>query len=128
MPIREVFAVNSPAQWLTDATRLELEAQGASIAENEAVADVVVRGTLRYAFLDLYMATWVHLVLDLTTATRGLPPKEVRLHVSDGWVAWSGSDSELYGVFCSTEQKLQRYVIDAIARAAADLDQTPPAL
>jgi hypothetical protein len=128
VPIKDVFSVNSPAQWLTDSTRLELAAQGAAAADSADSADVVVQGVVRYAFLDLYMATWVHIVLDLTTTVRGQPPKSVQLHVADARLAWTGGDTESYEIFCSTEQKLQRYVLDEIARSAPQIGTTPPSL
>jgi len=120
--------VNSPAEWLTDSTRLELAAQGATAAESAESADVVVQAVVRHAWLDLYMATWVHLVIDLTTTVRGQPPKSVRLHVADAKVAWSGGDTESYEIFCSTEQKLQRYILDEIARGASQPPAVAPSL
>jgi hypothetical protein len=126
IPIKEVFSVNSPGQWLSEATRLELAQQGALAAESAEAADVVVTGVVRYAWVDLYMATWVHLVLDLTTTARGRPPKSVRLHVSDSRVAWTAGDEESYEIFCSTEQKLAPYVLDAIAREAAQTQTDGP--
>lgn len=127
MPIAEVFSVSSPGQWLTEATRLELTTQGAIAAPSAEAADVVVHGVVRHLFLDLYMTTWVHLVVDVTTTPRGQAPNQVRLHITDSRLAWSGNDAESYEIFSTTEQKLQRYLLDEIARAAARVDQAPAA-
>jgi hypothetical protein len=116
IPIKDVFSVNSPAEWLTESTRLEVAAQGASLVETPEAADVVVRGVVRSVWLDLYMVTWAHIVLDLTTVARGQAPRSVRLHVADARLAWTGGDTESYELFCAAEQKLQRYVLDAIVR------------
>lgn len=126
MPIAEVFSVNSPAQWLTEATRLELVGQGATVAESADAAYIVVQGVVRHVWLDLFMMTWVHVVLDLTTTVRGQPPKTVRLHVADARLAWSGSDAESFEMFSSTEQKLQWHLLAEVARAAAKLEAAPP--
>jgi hypothetical protein len=128
MPIAEVFSSSSPAEWLTDATRLELAAQGAIAALSPEAADVVVQGVVRHVWLDLYMLTWVHVVVDLTTTAPGHPPKSVRLHVADSRMAWSGGDSESYEVFCAAEQKLQWYLLNEVARSAAQLSLEAPAL
>lgn len=128
MPIAEVFSSSSPAEWLTEATRLELAAQGATVPASPEAADVVVHGVVRHVWLDLYMLTWVHVVLDLTTTAPGHPPKSVRLHVADSRLAWSGSDAESYEVFCAAEQKLQWYLLDEIARSATQLSLEAPAL
>ena len=127
MPIAEVFSVSSPAQWLTEATRLELATQGALAAPSAEAADVVVQAVVRHLFLDLYMTTWVHLVVDVTTTPRGQAPNQVRLHVTDSRFAMSGGDAESYEIFSTTEQKLQRYLLDEIARGAARLDPAPAA-
>ena len=59
---------------------------------------------------------------DLTTTARGQPPKTVRLHVADARLAWSGGDAESFEIFSSTEQKLQWYLLQELARTAAKLD------
>lgn len=115
MPVREFFSVNAPADWLTEAARLELAAQGAHLVDT-ADADVVVQATLRYASLELLMAEWAHLVLDVTTTVRGQPPKTVRLHTSDGRLAWSGNEVEAFEVFSATEQKLSWHLIEVLAK------------
>ena len=115
-PIKEVFSVTPPADWLTDAARIELTAQGATMGVEGPDADLVVQAVLRYAWLDLYMATWVHLVLDVTTTVRGQPPETVRIHASEGKLAWSGSETESFGIYTATEQKLSRYLVDHVAR------------
>ncbi|MBK7860329.1 MAG: hypothetical protein IPJ65_17305 [Archangiaceae bacterium] len=128
MPLNEVFSVSSPVQWLSDATRLELLAQRAVLVDSPEGADVVVAGAVKYVRFEQYLASWVHVVLDVTVTARGAPPKATRLHVAESHLAWSGSATEIYETFCATEQKLQRYLLTEVARAAAQADATPPAL
>jgi len=116
MPIKEVRSLNGPAEWLTQAAKLSLEAQGAKLVTMEGDADLKVEAVLRHAWLDLYLATWVHLVVDVTTTLRGYPPKTVRLHASEGMTAWTGGDVESYEIFSATEQRLERYLVDLVAR------------
>ena len=125
MPIKDVRALNSPAEWLTEAARLELKAQGAALVERPD-ADLVVEAVLRYAFLDLYLATWVHLVLDVTTTLRGQPPKTVRIHASEGMTAWTGGDTESFEIFTATEQRLSRYLVDHVANQLANAGEAAP--
>jgi hypothetical protein len=127
-PIKDLYSVTSPEQWLADSTRMELVAQGATLAQTPEAADIVVQGIVRHVWLDLYLVTWVHLVLDLTVTVRGQPPRPTRLHVSDGKMAWSGGDSESFELFTSAEQKLQWYVLQELARGAPDVGTAPPSL
>ena len=46
----------------------------------------------------------------------GPTPVTVRLHTSEGKVAWSGNEVESFQVFTATEQKLSRYFVDQVAR------------
>ncbi|MBL8953265.1 MAG: hypothetical protein JNK82_20975 [Myxococcaceae bacterium] len=127
MPIQDVHSVTPPADWLTQAARLSLEAQGAKLSGSPGDADLVVEAVLRHAWLDLYVATWVHLVLDVTTTPRGGQPKTVRIHASEGMTAWTGDSRESYEIFSATEQRLERYLVEHVAKqlAAQPVTSTP---
>ncbi len=124
MPVREFFSVNAPAEWLTEAARLELTAQGARLVDT-ADADLVVQATLRHASLELFMAEWAHLVLDVTTTVRGQPPKTVRLHTSDGRLAWSGNEVEAFEIYSATEQKLSWHLMELLAKEVQAANAAP---
>ncbi len=116
IPIKDVHSVNPPAEWLQQAAKLSLEAQGAKLVAAPGDADLVIEAVVRHVWLDLYLATWVHLVVDVTTTVRGFPPKTVRLHASEGMTAWTGGTEESYEIFSATEQRLERYLVDFVGR------------
>jgi hypothetical protein len=117
MPIRDIHSVNDPAEWMTSAAQAELQAQGATLAQSPDGADVVVHGTLKWLRIDLYMATWCDMVIDLNIEPQGATPLASRIHTAGAKTAWSGSDEETWEMLRQCEQKFDHYLVSEIERA-----------
>ncbi len=114
-PTFEIYSTTGPAPWLTEATELELKAQGAELVE-PANADVVIEGVVRHAFLQVHAVMWVNLVLDVTYSVRGLPPRTVRIHTRDQRnIELAATHLELLQVFMAAEQKLEQALVDELS-------------
>ena len=117
IPVRDVMAVNGPAEWITEAVRVELGAQGAVLVDDPAGAEAVVRGTLRNVRIDAYMATWCNIVVDVNVVPAVGETVASRIHTSGSRVAWDNSAEESYDVMRHCEQKLIRYLLPEVERA-----------
>jgi len=109
----DVYALNDPGEWLTDALKADLQKLGARVVDEsqEADADVTVGGTITYLKIDIYMKYWVDLVVDAQMKTPGKAVTTQAVHTHVDQVAWVGTSFEFYQALRECEQKFSRVMI-----------------
>jgi hypothetical protein len=130
MKVKDVMSVNPPAPWLAEALQVELRAQGVQLVKKAEDADLVVGGTLAYINIDLYMATWCNLVVDLVITAGDDEGKTHRIHTAGGQTAWDGGADESFEVLQQCEQRFSAHailkIVEALKSAAQSNDASVP--
>lgn len=114
MHTADVFAVNSPVEWLTEKIQMELAAQGAVPVATAQEADTVVRVHLLYMKVDIAFKNWADLVVEVDVTAPGKAPARWSIHTTGSQVAWSSSSFEFYNALRRCEQKLMHVLLPAL--------------
>ena len=119
MVMSKVYALNSPVEWLTDTLKLDLQQHGAQVVDtsNAGASTVSIDGTIRYFKIDIYMAYWADLIVDVQIRVKDKPPINRTIHTRAGQTAWSSSSFEYYQSIRQCQQKLSGVVIAEIEQA-----------
>jgi hypothetical protein len=117
--LSKVYAVNPAGEWLTNALKLDLEAQGARVIDDAHAADatVSVDGAIRFFKIDMYMAYKSDLVVTMQLKVKDKPPIPLTIHTRAGGTAWSSSSYEYFQCIRLNQQKFSRVLIDEIEKA-----------
>lgn len=118
MVMSKVYAINSPVEWLTDTLKMDLQQQGAQVVDTSqaGTATVSIEGTIRYFKIDIYMAYWADLIVDVQIRVKDKPPINRTIHTRAGQTAWSTSSFEYYQSMRQCQQKLSRIVLAEIEK------------
>jgi hypothetical protein len=109
----KVYALNDPGAWLADTLKADLQKLGVRLVDTsqEDAADITVSGTIKYFKIDIYMAYWADLVVDVQMKPKVKPATSRSLHTKAGQAAWSSSSFEYYQSLRQCQQKFARLVI-----------------
>src|SRR5262249_2252034 len=107
---------------------MELHNQGAVLVNPAeiATADLIIDVTLRYLKVDIYMANWADLVVDVRLWPRGGAPVTHTIHTTGSQAAWTSSGYEYYRCLRRCEQRLMRELVDEALRAVMTVPPPPP--
>ena len=119
MVMSHVYALNDPADWLTESLKLDLEAQGAKVVDTSqaASADVSISGTIQLCRADLYMAVKGTLVVDIEVQPKQGEARHKQIHTHGATAAMMASEGEYFHALRDARQKFSILAIREISQA-----------
>lgn len=115
MHLADIYGDRPPERWLADLVAMELAAQGMTVVQDRAQADVVLHGVLTYEKIDIAMAYWADLVVDWSLEPKGESARTFTLHTHNERTAWSASAWEYYGVLRACGLEMAQAVEEKLA-------------
>jgi hypothetical protein len=114
-----VYALNDPADWLTESLKFDLEAQGAKVVDVSQATnvDVTVSGRIQLCRTDMYFTVGASLVVDLDVITRQGTMRQRQIYTHGATAASLASEGEYFHALRDARQKFSILAVREISQA-----------